>query len=68
VQTAKIGTQLMILNGREVPVPVFDRGRLGVSSEIDGPAIITQLDTTILVEQRWKLGVHVSGAVILELT
>ena len=68
VQTAKIGTQLMILNGREVPVPVFDRGRLGVSSEIDGPAIITQLDSTILVEQRWKLGVHVSGAVILELT
>jgi len=67
LQTAQIGTQLMILNGREVPVPVFDRRRLGVGSEVNGPAIITQLDTTILVEQKWKLSVHVSGAIILEL-
>jgi N-methylhydantoinase A len=58
----------MILNGREVPVPVFDRRRLGVGSEVNGPAIITQLDTTILVERKWKLSVHVSGAIILELT
>ena len=67
LQTAQIGTQLMILNGREVPVPVFDRRRLGVGSEVNGPAIITQLDTTILVERKWKLSVHVSGAIILEL-
>ncbi len=67
LQRAQIGTQLMILNGREVPVSVFDRRRLGVGSEVNGPAIITQLDTTILVEQKWKLSVHVAGAIILEL-
>ena len=67
LQAALLGSQLMMLNGREVPVPVFDRSHLGVGSEVSGPAIITQLDSTILIEKQWNMRVHESGAIILEL-
>jgi len=64
---AQIGAQMMIFDGRERSVPVFDRKYLGVESEINGPAIITQLDSTVLVESGWKVSVHGSGAIILAL-
>ena len=67
LEAAQLGTQFMMMNGREVPVPIFDRSYLGVGSQVSGPAIITQLDSTILLEKQWKMRVHESGAIILEL-
>jgi N-methylhydantoinase A len=63
--TAKIGTQAMLLNGTEIMVPVLDRTRLGVGAEINGPAILTQLDTTILIEINWVASIQQSGSMIL---
>ena len=63
--TAKIGTQAMLLDGTEIMVPVLDRTRLGVGAEINGPAILTQLDTTILIEKNWVASVQRSGSIIL---
>jgi N-methylhydantoinase A len=67
LQRAQIGAQMMILNGCAVSVPVFGRRYLGVGSEISGPAVITQLDSTVLVERGWKMTVHGSGAIVLEI-
>jgi N-methylhydantoinase A len=63
--TAKIGTQAMLLNGTEIMVPVLDRTRLGVGAEINGPAILTQLDTTTLIEINWVASIQQSGSIIL---
>jgi len=66
LKTAQVGAQMMILDGREASVPVFDRKFLGAGSEVNGPAIVTQLDSTVLVEHGWNMSVHGSGALILE--
>ena len=46
-------------------VPLFDRATLGAGAVIEGPAIITQLDTTTLIAPGWTATVQPSGALIL---
>lgn len=46
-------------------VPVIDRASLGTGSTFSGPAIVTQHDTTTLVNPGWHGTVHPSGAIIL---
>ena len=45
--------------------PIHDRAALGAGAEIDGPAILTQLDTTVVVPPGWSGRMHGSGALIL---
>jgi N-methylhydantoinase A len=59
------GIRLALAGGR-VPVPVHDRATLGAGASFDGPAIVTQLDTTTLVAPGWRATVHASGALLLE--
>jgi N-methylhydantoinase A len=47
-------------------VPVYDRAQLGAGATFDGPAIVTQLDSTTLVAPGWACTVHPSGAMLLE--
>ncbi len=53
------------LDGRMAKVPVYERGALGAGDSLAGPAIITQLDATTLVEPGWNVAVHDSGALLL---
>ncbi len=46
-------------------VPVVDRASLGADAVLDGPMILTQLDTTILITQDWTGIVQPSGAILL---
>ncbi|WP_180900517.1 hydantoinase/oxoprolinase family protein [Martelella soudanensis] len=46
-------------------VPVIDRATLGAGARFEGPAILTQLDTTTVVKPGWRASVEASGAVIL---
>jgi N-methylhydantoinase A len=46
-------------------VPLYDRTTLGAGDQIEGPAIISQLDATTLVATGWKGEVHPSGAILL---
>lgn len=48
-----------------VSVPVIDRDALGAGAVFDGPAILTQLDTTTIVPPGWHGAVHPSGALLL---
>ncbi len=51
-------------SGRE-NVPLFDRSTLGAGALIEGPAIVSQLDTTTLIAPGWSGTVQPSGALIL---
>ncbi|ADO44394.1 hydantoin utilization protein (plasmid) [Ketogulonicigenium vulgare Y25] len=53
------------IDGAEVQVPVISRTRLGAGAVFDGPAILTQLDTTTYVKPGWRGTVDASGALIL---
>lgn len=60
------GIRLALAEAGRVPVPVHDRATLGAGASFDGPAIVTQLDTTTLVAPGWRATVHASGALLLE--
>ncbi|MEI4473928.1 hydantoinase/oxoprolinase family protein [Frigidibacter sp. MR17.24] len=49
----------------EVRVPVIDRASLGAGAGFEGPAILTQLDTTTVVPPGWRGDMHASGALLL---
>ncbi|MEM8730917.1 MAG: hydantoinase/oxoprolinase family protein [Pseudomonadota bacterium] len=55
---------IALLSGR-TEVPLYDRATLGAGAVIDGPAIVSQLDTTILVAPGWSGEVQSSGALLL---
>ncbi|MEM7520502.1 MAG: hydantoinase/oxoprolinase family protein, partial [Pseudomonadota bacterium] len=46
-------------------VPLYDRATLGRGSTLQGPAIVSQLDTTTLIAPGWSGAVQPSGALIL---
>ncbi|WP_211100634.1 hydantoinase/oxoprolinase family protein [Acuticoccus sediminis] len=46
-------------------VPVYDRATFGAGTSFDGPAIVSQFDTTTLVPPGWSGRVHASGAILL---
>jgi N-methylhydantoinase A len=53
------------LDGGVAQVPVYDRATLGAGDRFAGPAIVTQLDATILVATGWRCETHGSGALLL---
>lgn len=55
---------LALPSGR-VDVPLFNRTDLGAGAVIQGPAIVSQLDTTTLIAPGWTGAVQPSGALIL---
>ncbi len=44
---------------------LYDRAGLGAGDRLDGPAIVTQLDSTTLVPPGWSATVHPSGSLVL---
>jgi N-methylhydantoinase A len=46
-------------------VPLYQRAMLGSGDRVDGPAIVSQLDATTLVQPGWTTDVHPSGAMML---
>jgi N-methylhydantoinase A len=46
--------------------PIYDRARLGTGSSLDGPAIVEQYDSTIVVPPELRLRVDGYGNAILE--
>jgi N-methylhydantoinase A len=46
-------------------VPIVDRAALGAGALLDGPMILTQLDTTTLIAADWTGIVQPSGAILL---
>lgn len=46
-------------------VPIVDRATLGAGAVLDGPMILTQLDTTSMIAAEWMGIVQPSGAILL---
>lgn len=62
---APIASQRAHWPGGERDTPVFDRAALGAGAMVEGPAILTQLDTTTIIAPGWTGTVHASGALLL---
>jgi len=53
-------------DGSSVEGPVYDGEKLGAGAEIDGPAVIEEVTTTIVIEPGWHASLHESGCYILK--
>ncbi len=65
IAAAKTGSRPMFAAGAWADTPVYDRLGLPVGAEIAGPAVLEQLDTTIIVEPGQTARVDPFGNVVL---
>jgi N-methylhydantoinase A len=61
------GTLTVHLAHGPATVPVYDRANLGQGDRLEGPAIVTQLDSTTLVRPGWTAAVQPNGGLLLTL-
>ena len=54
--------------GEAINAPVYDGNKLGAGDKINGPAVIEEDTTTILVNTDWTAQLHESGTYVLEAT
>ena len=52
-------------SGKSVRTPVYDGERLGAGAMVEGPAIIEEVTTTIVIEPGWTAKLHVSGSYVI---
>lgn len=52
------------LDGAWTTAPVFEQGRLGSGAELDGPAIVEQAYTTLIIPSGWRVTVRPSGDLV----
>ena len=64
---ARAGTRRVWFPGDWRETPVYDRGRLPLSASFNGPAIITQLDCTTIVEPGNRVALDPLGNLIIEI-
>lgn len=67
VQAALKGHREAIFDqsGKAIGTPIYDGSMLGAGARIDGPAIIEEETTTIVIEPDWTCVLHESGSYLL---
>ena len=53
-------------DGSTTDAPVYDGGKLGAGDRAEGPCVVEEETTTILVEPGWSIALHPSGVYVLE--
>ena len=67
LQDAQKGTRSVYVEDRFVPCPIYDRSLLPWGSELFGPAVIEQPDTTIWIEPWVRVRVAEGGNLFLSI-
>jgi len=62
---AVVGEQSLYIESARVQVPVYDRAKLGAGAVVEGPAIVTQLDSTTLLLPRQQATVHPQASLVV---
>ena len=60
------GKRRIALDGTPVPATLYERARLGIGAELDGPAIVEQFDATTLIPPGWRVRVDGFRNLILQ--
>ena len=60
------GTEAVWVGNGWLDIPVFKRGELGSGSEIDGPAIVAEKNSTTVIDPGWSGRINDKGHLILE--
>ena len=54
-------------SGAALDTPVYDGAALGAGDRIEGPAVIQEVTTTIVLEPGWSADLDASGVYVLTL-
>ncbi|MEL7139517.1 MAG: hydantoinase/oxoprolinase family protein, partial [Pseudomonadota bacterium] len=65
IDAAELERRPVFLDGAWVETPVFARERLPLGVRLTGPAILSQMDTTLLLEPGWHLAEDADGNLLL---
>jgi len=67
-EAARKGHRDLILagDGAATAAPVYDGNRLGAGDRVDGPAVIEEDTTTILISPGWSAELHASDVYVLD--
>ncbi len=67
VDQALKGTRDMVFGADDParPTPVYEGDRLGAGDVSEGPAVIEEVTTTIVIEPGWRAALHESGVYVL---
>lgn len=52
-------------NGSRRSTPIYDGDKLGADVVIEGPAVIEEITTTIVIEPGWRADLHKSGSYVI---
>ncbi|MEL7174801.1 MAG: hydantoinase/oxoprolinase family protein, partial [Pseudomonadota bacterium] len=66
IADAETARRPVFLEGAWVETPVYARERLPAGTQLPGPAILSQMDTTLLLEPGWRLAEDAEGNLLLE--
>ena len=61
-----VGVEAVWIGPGWVDVPIFERSEMGAGSEIDGPAIVAENNSTTVIDRGWSGRVNNMGHLILE--
>jgi N-methylhydantoinase A len=64
-ESARIGEQSVYVEGERATAGVYDRAQLGAGDVIDGPAIVTEMDSTTLVLPGHRAQVDALGNLLI---
>jgi N-methylhydantoinase A len=67
VQAALIGERPVWFDGGWHNTPVYDRDAIPLGASLAGPAILNQLDTTVVIEPKQAVRVDACGNVLIEI-
>ncbi|SIS17323.1 hydantoinase/oxoprolinase family protein [Natronorubrum thiooxidans] len=69
LETAKTTESTIVFGTPDAPekltVPRYEREKLAAGTEIDGPAIVDEFDSTVVVNPDWTATVEANGSIIL---
>jgi len=63
---AETATREVRVGGARQSVPILARDRLAAGSQVDGPAIVEEAHSTLLLPPGWTLAVHPTGALLAD--
>jgi N-methylhydantoinase A len=63
---AAVGQRDIWFDGRRSSAAFYERRTLGGSSHINGPAVITQMDSTIIIPPDWRAEIDEAANLVLE--
>jgi len=62
--SAQLDERPVFFSGRQVPTPLYERGRLAPGARISGPAVLVQQDSTVVLPPGWAAEVDSQGHLI----